>query len=373
MDEKIVGSISKENKKSLSHFLVEEIFYQPEAMLSLLQSHLSYKKVVLEAFGERAPIVFGRVHRIQIITTAENYYAGLMARFWLEEISGIPCQVEKASEYTLRVKVVESNKLCVFLSATGEEPETIAALHAAKDLGYIAILAICNVALSTLVRESDLVLMTNSKDFSVGKNLTPTQTFTAQLAGLFLLSIALGRYHRLDEHSETILVKKLEILPDVLKRVLELNTKIETFGEVLSERNQAIYLGRDVQLPIAMEGAYKLKELSHMDANAYSPEEFRARPLGSARSLGSVVSNLPVVSLVPSYDFFDEWKVIFQDFRHQQFDVFVFSDKKIDRNDSVGIKIAAMPPVDRYFAPMVYTIPMQLLACYTTIHKDEDT
>jgi glucosamine--fructose-6-phosphate aminotransferase (isomerizing) len=368
MDSNVDSATPSEDKKSPARFLLEEIFYQPDAVLAVLQRHLSGKKVDASTFGENAPRFFGRVHRIQIITTPNSHHAGLMARYWLEEIAGIPCQIEMASEYLQRGKVIESNKLCVIISETGEETETVSALHAARDLGYVAILGICNIPQSTLVKGSDIVLMTDPENFAM--EVTSAQTFTTQLAGLFLLSIALGRYHRLDAYVESILVKKLENIPEVLERILDLNAEIEKFGKELSERNQVIYLGRDIQLPIAMEGASKLKEICSVNAVAYSPEEFHFHPLGSL-GLVSSAAEFPLVALAPSYDFYDKWKTSFQEFREQHHDVFVFSDKAIQKSDSNGMKVLTMPSVDRLFAPMVYTIPMQMLASHAGIFRKE--
>ena len=358
MDKKNLGLDSGRETKSYSQYLLEEIFHQPSVVLGVLKKHLSQKNVI-DAFGEKAPFLFGRVHRIEVITTDKSYHAGMIARFWLEEISGIPCQVEIAKVYLLREKVIESNKLCVILAETGDEVESLEALFLAKDLGYTAILGICNSAKSELMQESDIVLATGYKDLGVAIDLAVTQAFISQLTGLFLLAVALGRYHRLDQSNEKMLIEKLALLPQLLEQVLLLNSEIEKFGKELAEKNHAIYLGRGIQLPVAMEGASKLKELSAMNATAHPPEEFQVHP--------EAVFDLPVVALAPSYDFFDKWKKSFQDFRRYQYDVFVFSDKKVESPD---LKSLVMPLVDRFFSPIVYTLPVQLLACHVGIHKE---
>ena len=201
MGEKIKGN---KNKNNLSADLLKEVLYQPEAVSNVLKKHLSGKKIVIDAFGDNAPVFFRNVHRIQIITTAESFHAGMMTKYWLEEIAGVPCQIEIAHDYLLRTKVIESNKLCVMLSETGEEPDLITALEAAKDFGYVAILGISNVSKSTLMHEADLSLMTGYKEMGLVIKLSVAQTFIAQLTGVFLLSIALGRFHRLNELNEKL-------------------------------------------------------------------------------------------------------------------------------------------------------------------------
>lgn len=355
------------NKKGLPHYMLEDILYQPHAVSDILKTYLNGTEGAVEAFGNNAHAIFGQIHRLQIITSDKNYTTGLMSRYWIEEIAGIPCQIEKASDYLSRTKVIESNKLCVILSDTGEEISSVNALLAAKDIGYVAILGISNVAQSTVVRESDLALVTCNENSNREVHLCLARNFMAQLSGMFLLSIALGRYHRLNKHHEKFLIQKLEVLPDVIYEVLTLDKKIKNYSTILSENEQAVYLGRDIQFPIALEGASKLHEFTTINAIAHSPEEFHINPYKLLRSLSL---NLPVIALAPSYDFFDQWKASFNNFIKLQYEIIVLSDKKFEESNSNNINVLPMPIIDRLFSPMIYTIPMQLLACHVGLERE---
>lgn len=348
------GEIAKKGK--YSHFMQKEIDEQPDVILATLQGRLNDQQVFVEAFGQNAPDFFCRIHRVQIVATGSSFHAALVAQYWFESISGLPCRVELAGEYRYRERMVESNTLFVTLSQSGETIETVNALHIANNLGYTATLTIGNAPESSLVNESDLVLITGA---GTGINMTSTKDFTAQLAALSLLALALGRYHRLDQEKEAILAKKLINLPIKARQTLTLDPVIQDISKELCEQQRALYIGNGIYLPVAMEGAMKLKETSSIITEAYLADEFNQDV--------SDDQNTSIVALAPpgEDDFLSQ-------VRNRNSKVILFADKDYKIQSTNGLRVINLPSIDKWLAPMIYVIPMQLLAYHVAILKGSD-
>ena len=281
------------------HFMQKEIFEQPNAVLSTLDGRIANQSVIVETFGANAAEIFARVRRIQIVACGTSYHAGLVGKYWLEAIAGIPCQVEIASENRYRKQMIEPDTLFVVLSQSGETADALAAFRQAKQNGYLAALTICNVPDSSLVRESDLVIMTAAGP-EIG--VASTKAFTTQLAALLLLTLVLGRNRGLGKDEEAGLVKRLETIPTLLAQTLKMDTDIKLLASELRDKTNALFLGRGLQLPIAMEGALKLKEISYIHAEAYPAGELKHGPLAL------VDSQMPVIILAPVDELFEKVK-----------------------------------------------------------------
>ncbi|MCC5882842.1 MAG: glutamine--fructose-6-phosphate transaminase (isomerizing), partial [Halomonas sp.] len=263
------------SKGDYRHFMQKEIFEQPEVIAAALEGRLGERSVPVECFGPDAESLFGRVAQLHIVACGTSYHAGLVARYWIERYAGIPVQVEVASEYRYRTVVVPENTLFVTLSQSGETADTLAALRFARERGYLGSLAICNVPGSSLVRESDLTLMTRAGP-EIG--VASTKAFTTQLTALMLLTLALGRVKGLADETQAELVAGLRTLPQLVSQVLNLDGAIETLSTAFAEKHHALFLGRGAHFPIALEGALKLKEISYIHAEAYPAGELKHGP-----------------------------------------------------------------------------------------------
>ncbi len=265
------------DKGEYRHFMLKEIHEQPKVVQRTLEGRLADDQVLVQAFGPQAAELFAKVRNVQIIACGTSFHAGMVARYWLEGLTGIPCQVEVASEFRYRKVAVQPDTLFVTISQSGETADTLAALRNAKGAGYLASLTICNVATSSLVRESDLCLLTNAGP-EIG--VASTKAFTTQLVGLLLLTLALGRsQQRLAAGLEAELVGELRRLPSRLGEVLGMEKAVEKVAELFAEKHHTLFLGRGVQYPVAMEGALKLKEISYIHAEAYPAGELKHGPL----------------------------------------------------------------------------------------------
>lgn len=340
--------------------MLKEIYGQPDTIISTLQGRLDDQQVFDDSFGVNAPDYFGRIHRIQIVASGTSYHAGLVGRYWMEAISGIPCSVDIASETLSRQRIVDSNTLFVTLSQSGETAETLNALRIAKNLGYTATLTIGNAPASSLVKESDLVLITGA---GTGQSVGDIKDFIAQLSALSLLAISLGKYHRLDPDKEAILAKKLRSVPIKAQQTLKVDPQIKNLAPVFNKNNRALYLGNGLQFPVAMEGATKLKQVSSIDAEAFLADEYPSRRVNPDKQ--------PIVALAPQSDgYFDS---IFSKIPDQKRNMIVFVDESKDGNKSESDNIIGMPQIDKLFAPMTYVIPMQLLAYHVGVGKGQDS
>jgi len=304
-------------KGGYRHFMLKEIHEQPQVIAAALEGRLSERHALVKSFGSEAEAVFAEARQIHIIACGTSYHAGLVARYWLERYAGIPTQVEVASEYRYRRVVVPEGTLFVTLSQSGETADTLAALRFARERGYLASLAICNVPGSSLVRESDLTLMTHAGP-EIG--VASTKAFTTQLVALMLLTLSLGRLRGMDETRESEIVQALHGLPQAISQVLGLDGAIEELAMAFAEKEHALFLGRGAHFPIALEGALKLKEISYIHAEAYPAGELKHGPLAL------IDSDMPVISVAPNDELLEKLKSNLQEVRARGGELFVFAD-----------------------------------------------
>jgi glucosamine--fructose-6-phosphate aminotransferase (isomerizing) len=346
------------------HFMQKEIHEQAQAVAQTLNERIANGRVLDAAFGPTANEVLDETRGVHIVACGTSYHAGLVARYWIEQLCRLPCTVEIASEYRYRSPVVPEGTLFVTISQSGETADTLAALRAAQELGYVSALTICNSPESSMVRESDLVMMTNAGP-EIG--VASTKAFTTQLAALALLTISLARRTGLEEKQEKALVAQLSEIPGLITQVLALDSAIETLAEHFVDKHHALFLGRGVQNPIAMEGALKLKEISYIHAEAYAAGELKHGPLAL------VDEDMPVVAVAPDDDLLEKLKSNLQEVRARGGELYVFADPRVQFGDRVGIHTMRMPALIQDFqAPILYTIPLQLLAYHVAVLKGTD-
>lgn len=360
------GGDDAADKGNYRHYMLKEIFEQPDVLKNTTQGRISDKHVLPEAFGSEARAIFDQVKAVHIVACGTSYHAGLVARYWLEEWAGIPCQVEVASEYRYRKVVVPENTLFVTISQSGETADTLAALQSAKQSGYLGSLVICNVANSSLVRESDLALMTHAGP-EIG--VASTKAFTTQLVALQLLCIGLGRSQDsggLDEQKEQELVAALHQLPELCEQTLALNDEIERIFECFADKNHSLFLGRGVQFPVALEGALKLKEISYIHAEAYPSGELKHGPLAL------VDNEMPVVAVAPNNELLEKLKSNLHEVKARGGQLFVFADKAAGFENEPGMTVMNIPHVPESLEAIIYTLPLQLLSYHVAVLKGTD-
>ncbi|WP_111415150.1 glutamine--fructose-6-phosphate transaminase (isomerizing) [Billgrantia lactosivorans] len=351
------------SKGAYRHFMLKEIFEQPAVIAAALEGRLGERSVPAECFGPDAEALFARVAQVHIVACGTSYHAGLVARYWLERYAGLPVQVEVASEYRYRSVVVPENTLFVTLSQSGETADTLAALRFAREQGYLATLAICNVPGSSLVRESALTLMTQAGP-EIG--VASTKAFTTQLTALMLLTLALGRVKGLAAETQAELVDALRDLPQRVGRVLQLDGDIEALSTAFAEKHHALFLGRGAHFPIALEGALKLKEISYIHAEAYPAGELKHGPLAL------VDSEMPVISVAPNDELLDKLKSNLQEVKARGGELFVFADERVGIAEEPGVRVLHLPHVHEALAPILYTVPLQLLSYHVAVLKGTD-
>lgn len=357
------------DKGEYRHFMLKEIHEQPKVVQRTLEGRLGSDHVLVQAFGPQAGELFAKVKNVQIVACGTSYHAGMVARYWLEELAGIPCQIEVASEFRYRKVVVQPDTLFVSISQSGETADTLAALRNAKEHeagkgGYLASLVICNVGTSSLVRESDLCLLTQAGP-EIG--VASTKAFTTQLVGLMLLTLALGQVHgSLDKALEAELVEELRRLPTRLGEALAMDKTVEKISELFSEKHHSLFLGRGAQYPVAMEGALKLKEISYIHAEAYPAGELKHGPLAL------VDSDMPVVTVAPNNELLEKLKSNLQEVRARGGELIVFADQQAGMRNGEGTHVVNMPHIHDLLAPILYTIPLQLLSYYVAVLKGTD-
>lgn len=357
------GDDGRADKGDYRHYMIKEIFEQPEVLDATLQGRISDKHVLPQAFGQQATDIFQQVENVHIVACGTSYHSGLVARYWLEEWAGIPCQVEVASEYRYRKVVVPKNTLFVTISQSGETADTLAALQSAKESDYLASLTICNVANSSLVRESDLSLMTLAGP-EIG--VASTKAFTTQLVALQLLCIGIGRYHGLGEEHEQQLVAALHQLPALCRQVLELDNEIEATFECFNDKHHSLFLGRGVQFPVALEGALKLKEISYIHAEAYPSGELKHGPLAL------VDADMPVVAVAPNNELLEKLKSNLHEVQARGGELFVFADRDAGFQNQQGVTVINLPHMPDSLEPILYTLPLQLLSYHVAVVKGTD-
>jgi len=346
------------------HFMQKEIHEQPRAVAETLSERIGAARVLEAAFGPGAPEVFDATHAVQIVACGTSYHAGLVARYFIERFARIPCMVEIASEYRYRRPVVPEGTLFVAISQSGETLDTLEALRAAKQLGYLATLGICNVPESALVRESTLTLMTRAGP-EIG--VASTKAFTTQLAALSLLGLVLARRSPGGSELEGDLVRQLAGVPALLERILEMEDGIEVLAERFADKHHALFLGRGIQFPVALEGALKLKEISYIHAEAYPAGELKHGPLAL------VDAEMPVIVVAPNNELVEKLKANMQEVRARGGELFVFADPDAGIEAGPGVTVMEMPAhIEDFQAPIAYTVPLQLLAYHVALLKGTD-
>lgn len=345
------------------HFMLKEIYEQPRAIAATLQGRINGDHVLEAAFGPKAATIFPTIKRVQIVACGTSFHAGSVARHWFEGSAGLPCDVEVASEFRYRRHVVSPDTLFVTISQSGETADTLTALEVAKEFGYSATLAICNVPDSSLVRGSDMAMITRAGP-EIG--VASTKAFTTQLSSLLLLVAALGRYHQFDTSAEQRLVRALKGLPALVERALRLEQEIEKLAEKFADKQHTLFLGRGPHYPIAQEGALKLKETSYIHAEAYPAGEFKHGPMALIDEL------MPVVAVAPRDDLVEKLKDNLRDVYARGAIMHVFADETIALESANGFHVFNMPPADDFVAPILYTVPLQLLAYHVAVLKGTD-
>lgn len=353
------------SKGDYRHYMLKEIFEQPEVINAALEGRLSASSVLVESFGPEAQGLFENTRHIHIIACGTSYHAGLVARYWLERYAGVPVQVEVASEYRYRHPVVPEGTLFVTLSQSGETADTLAALRFAKTLNYVGTLAICNVPGSSLVRESNMALMTRAGP-EIG--VASTKAFTTQLVALMLLTLSVSKAKGQPEKTDLIaeIVTALRQLPALCQQVLALDSQIEALSQAFAEKHHALFLGRGAHYPIALEGALKLKEISYIHAEAYPAGELKHGPLAL------VDSEMPVISVAPNDDLLEKLKSNLQEVRARGGQLFVFADHSVGISEQDDIRVLELPQVHEALAPLLYTLPLQLLSYHVAVLKGTD-
>ncbi|MEO4047899.1 glutamine--fructose-6-phosphate transaminase (isomerizing) [Pseudomonas sp. CAU 1711] len=352
------------DKGEYRHFMLKEIHEQPKVVQRTLEGRLGGDQVLVQAFGPQAAELFARVKNVQIVACGTSYHAGMVARYWLEALTGIPCQIEVASEFRYRQVAVQPDSLFITISQSGETADTLAALRNAKQSGYLASLTICNVGTSSLVRESDLCLLTQAGP-EIG--VASTKAFTTQLVSLLLLTLALGQVRgTLDAAVGAELVEELRRLPTRLGEALAMDKTVEKVAELFAEKHHTLFLGRGAQYPVAMEGALKLKEISYIHAEAYPAGELKHGPLAL------VDADMPVVTVAPNNELLEKLKSNLQEVRARGGELIVFADQKAGLGNGEGTHVVAMPHIHDVLAPILYTVPLQLLSYYVAVLKGTD-
>jgi len=355
-------SVDAVSRGEYRHYMMKEIHEQPTVLAEVMEGRVYEGKVLDTAFGAEAAVSFDAIKRVQIIACGTSFHAGMVARYWLESLAGIPCNVEVASEIRYRNPVITDDTLIVTISQSGETADTLAALRNLIDKTQHS-LAICNVPESSLVRESKLVLMTRAGP-EIG--VASTKAFTTQLVGLMLMVLAIGRRHNLTEETEKRIVGDLHQLPAIIEKVLE-NNHIEDWSDEFKDTLNSIFLGRGVQYPIAMEGALKLKEISYIHAEAYAAGELKHGPLAL------VDPEMPIIAVAPKDGMEDKLKSNLQEVLARNGEVYVFADERLDMSDlGENCHVMTVPEVSPEVAPILYAIPMQLFSYYVALRKGTD-
>ena len=351
------------DKGNYRHYMQKEIFEQPAAIERTLSGRVTANHVLTHAFGADAEAIFKAVRAVQIVACGSSYYAGLVARYWFEQYAGVPCQVEIASELRYRQSAVLPGTLLVAISQSGETADTLAALKAAKDDNYLATLGLCNVPNSNMVRECDLSLM-----LEAGAEIcvASTKAFTNQLVDLALLVAAIGRHNSLSDEAHGELVSALRSLPGLVEKTLQLDSEIRHMAEQFAEKHHALFLGRGSHYPIALEGALKLKEISYIHAEGYPAGELKHGPLAL------VDDDMPVVAVAPGNELIEKLKSNLEEVRARGAKLFVFADEHVTMREQADITLLKIPACPAIVSPILYTIPVQLLAYHVAVFKGTD-
>ena len=350
------------DKGGYRHYMMKEIHEQPDSVRRTLEGRITDKQVLINAFGAEAESIFSQTKAVQIVACGSSFYTGLVAKYWCEQIVGVPCHVEIASEFRYRKVAVQPNTLMVTISQSGETADTLAALRDATDENYLASLCLCNVPNSSLVRESDLCLMINAgPEICVAS----TKAFTNQLTDLMLLVLALAKSQGMSPEDEAGYVSALNSVPGLLKETLSRDSAIKVVAEQFVDKHHALFLGRGMHHPVALEGALKLKEISYIHAEGYPAGELKHGPLAL------VDDDMPVVAVAPGDDLLEKVLSNLEEVRARGGQLIVFGDQ-----DTVGevddMTFVSMPRCHPIISPIVYAIPMQLLSYHVAVFKGTD-
>ncbi len=357
-------SVDAAEKGDFPHYMLKEIYEQPRAVAQTLEERVAGGKLLEAAFGPQAQAMLAQAEAVQIVACGTSWHAGSVARYFIEQLSRLPCWIDIASEFRYRDPVVPKNTLFVSISQSGETADTLAALRMAKKAGYLASLAICNAPESSLVRESDLVMLTRAGP-EIG--VASTKAFTTQLAALNMLAIALAKHHGMARAQEHSLVDQLIEIPRLIEQTLALEPAVRLLAQQFVDKRHALFLGRGALSPIASEGALKLKEISYIHAEAYPAGELKHGPLAL------VDADMPVIAVAPNNELLEKLKSNLQEVRARGGELYVFADPEAGFVDSDGVHVLTMPQqVTPFQAPIIYTIPLQLLAYHVAILRGTD-
>lgn len=351
------------DKVGYRHYMLKEIHEQPTVVRNALKDRIDENGLTADIFGKGADDIFKKVQHVQIIACGTSYHAGMTARYWLEQYANVSCNVEIASEFRYRKSVVHPNSLLITISQSGETADTLAALRLAKELGYMSSLTICNVQGSSLVRESDLAFMTRA-GAEIG--VASTKAFTTQLTAFLMLTLALGKENGMTDADSKAIVSALHSLPAKLEETLAITGGIEDLAEEFADKNHSLFLGRGDQYPIAMEGALKLKEISYIHAEAYASGELKHGPLAL------IDDEMPVIVVAPNNELLEKLKSNVEEVRARGGIMYVFADKDAAFEGDETMRVINVPHCDEPIAPIIYTLPLQLLSYYVALIKGTD-
>lgn len=351
------------DKGEYRHYMLKEIYEQPRAIAHTLEGRIAGGQVLDSAFGDNAAAFLKDIKHVQIIACGTSYHAGMAARYWLEDWAGVSCNVEIASEFRYRKSHLFPNSLLVTISQSGETADTLAALRLAKEMGYKATMTICNAPGSSLVRESDMAYMMKA-GAEIG--VASTKAFTVQLAGLLMLTAVIGRHNGMSDEMQAKITQSLQSMPAKVEQALGLDDAIAELAEDFADKHHALFLGRGDQYPIAMEGALKLKEISYIHAEAYASGELKHGPLAL------IDADMPVIVVAPNNELLEKLKSNVEEVRARGGLMYVFADKDAKFESDDTMKVIPIPHCDEFMAPLIYTIPLQLLSYHVALIKGTD-
>ena len=351
------------DKGPFKHYMLKEIYEQPIAIKNTLEGRIKSGRIVDNIFGPESNDILKGIDHVQIIACGTSYHAGMVAQYWFEEHAGVSCNVEIASEFRYRKSKVHPNSLLVTISQSGETADTLAALRLAKEIGYQSSLTICNVPGSSLVRESDMAYLMKA---GVEIGVASTKAFTVQLVGLLLLVIAVGRHKSLSVDAEKNIVAALNALPAKIEQVLDMSKSINILAEDFADKQHSLFLGRGDQYPIAMEGALKLKEISYIHAEAYAAGELKHGPLAL------IDADMPVIVVAPNNELLEKLHSNVEEVRARGGLMYVFADKGANFKSDSTMKVLSVPHCEKSIAPILYSVPLQLLSYYVALIKGTD-
>jgi glucosamine--fructose-6-phosphate aminotransferase (isomerizing) len=343
--------------------MLKEIYEQARAIQATLDGRVEAAKISSEIFPATSKEIFAKIRNVQIVACGTSYHAGCVARYWFEQLTDLPCHIEVASEFRYRKKNVQPDTLFVTVSQSGETADTLAALRSAKQLGYLSSVAICNVPGSSLVRESDFCLMTHAGP-EIG--VASTKAFTTQLCAFLLLVLCLGKIRGKLAEDEEKIIAELRRLPSIIEQTLQMDQAIEELAERFRDKHHALFLGRGTQYPIALEGALKLKEISYIHAEAYPAGELKHGPLAL------VDNDMPIIAVAPNNDLHEKLKSNLEEVKARGGELYIFADKHSGLVAAEGQFVMEVPHVSDLLAPIVYTIPLQLLSYHVALIKGTD-